>query len=79
MKTIDWLIITVPLIGLLFVALHTRSYLKGVADFLSGGRMAGRYLLAVAKGEQGVDAFDNGMVVDHQNLDDVESSLEKPR
>jgi SSS family solute:Na+ symporter len=30
--------------------------MKGVADFLSGGRMAGRYLLAVAKGEQGVGA-----------------------
>lgn len=30
--------------------------MKGVADFLSGGRIAGRYLLAVAKGEQGVGA-----------------------
>ncbi len=28
--------------------------MKSVADFLSGGRLAGRYLLAVAKGEQGV-------------------------
>lgn len=45
-----------PLAGLLVVALCTKSYMKGVADFLSGGRMAGRYLLAVAKGEQGVGA-----------------------
>jgi SSS family solute:Na+ symporter len=30
--------------------------MRGVADFLSGGRLAGRYLLAVAKGEQGVGA-----------------------
>ena len=56
MHLIDWILICVPLTGLLFVALYTRSYMKGVADFLSGGRMAGRYLLAVAKGEQGVGA-----------------------
>ena len=56
MQLIDWLIISLPLIGLLLIALYTRTYLKGVADFLSGGRMAGRYLLAVAKGEQGVGA-----------------------
>ena len=56
MHLIDWILICVPLLLLLFVALYTRSYMKGVADFLSGGRMAGRYLLAVAKGEQGVGA-----------------------
>lgn len=56
MHLIDWLLICLPLLGLLVVAIYTRSYLKSVADFLSGGRMAGRYLLAVAKGEQGVGA-----------------------
>lgn len=56
MHLLDWLLICIPLIGLLVVALYTRTYMKGVADFLSGGRMAGRYLLAVAKGEQGVGA-----------------------
>ena len=30
--------------------------MRGVADYLSGGRMASRYLLAVAKGEQGTGA-----------------------
>jgi len=33
------------------VALHTNRYVKSVADFLSAGRCAGRYLLANAKGE----------------------------
>ncbi|PTX96701.1 sodium:proline symporter [Spartobacteria bacterium LR76] len=56
MHLIDWLLIGFPLLLLLAVAIYTRSYLKSVADFLSGGRMAGRYLLAVAKGEQGVGA-----------------------
>ncbi|MBN8707858.1 MAG: sodium:proline symporter [Verrucomicrobia bacterium 61-8] len=56
MHLFDWILIVFPLALLLGVALYTRSYLKGVADFLSGGRLAGRYLLAVAKGEQGVGA-----------------------
>jgi SSS family solute:Na+ symporter len=56
MQPIDWLLICLPLVGLLFVAIHTKRYMRGVADFLSGGRLAGRYLLAVAKGEQGVGA-----------------------
>jgi len=56
MHLIDWLLICVPLAGLVVVAIFTSRYMKGVADFLSGGRLAGRYLLAVAKGEQGVGA-----------------------
>ncbi len=56
MQLIDWLLIAIPLLTLLIVTLYTRRYVRGVADFLSGGRMAGRYLLAVAKGEQGVGA-----------------------
>lgn len=56
MKLIDWILICVPLLGLFFVAFYTKRYMRGVVDFLSGGRMAGRYLLAVAKGEQGVGA-----------------------
>ncbi|GAT32568.1 solute:Na+ symporter, SSS family [Terrimicrobium sacchariphilum] len=56
MHFIDWLLISLPLAALLFVAVYTRRYMRGVTDFLSGGRMAGRYLLAVARGEQGLGA-----------------------
>lgn len=56
MHAIDWFLISLPLLGLLFVAVYTQRYMRGVVDFLSGGRMAGRYLLAVAKGEQGSGA-----------------------
>ena len=56
MQLIDWILVCFPLLLLLFVALYTRTYMKGVADFLSGGKLAGRYLPAVAKGEQGVGA-----------------------
>ncbi|GAT32616.1 solute:Na+ symporter, SSS family [Terrimicrobium sacchariphilum] len=56
MHWIDWLIITIPLLILLVVGFYSHRFMKSVADFLSGGRLAGRYLLAVAKGEQGVGA-----------------------
>lgn len=56
MKLLDWLLIAVPLLGFIWVAICTRKYMRGVADFLSGGRLAGRYLLAVARGEQNVGA-----------------------
>lgn len=48
---IDWMLIALPVIGLLGIGIYTQRYLKSVSDFLSGGRLAGRYLLAVAKGE----------------------------
>lgn len=53
MQLIDWLMIAVPLLVILSVAIYTQRYIKSVADFLSGGRLAGRYLLAVARGEMG--------------------------
>jgi SSS family solute:Na+ symporter len=56
MTWLDWLFISIPLTALVLVAVYTRRHMRSVADFLSGGRLAGRYLLAVAKGEQGVGA-----------------------
>ena len=51
MQPIDWIIAAVPLLVVLSIGLYTQRYMKSVADFLSGGRVAGRYLLAVASGE----------------------------
>ncbi len=51
MAWIDWLLIIFPLMLILGIGLYTRQYMRSVADFLSGGRLAGRYLLAVARGE----------------------------
>ncbi len=44
----DWLIIAVSVVALRFASLSTRKYMKGVADFLSANRSAGRYLLTIA-------------------------------
>ena len=51
MHWVDWAIVIVPLLFVLAVAVYTRRYTRSVADFLSAGRCAGRYLLANARGE----------------------------
>ncbi len=43
----NWLIVVLPLAGVLYMAFHTRKYVRGIPDFLVGGRICGRYLLAV--------------------------------
>jgi len=51
MQLIDWIFFALPLLIVLSLALYANQYVKSVADFLSGGRVAGRYLLAVSRGE----------------------------
>src|SRR5258707_12691944 len=51
MQLIDWLLVVIPLAVVFGFAVYTNRYVKSVADFLSAGRCAGRYLLANAKAE----------------------------
>jgi SSS family solute:Na+ symporter len=51
MHFVDWLVIVFPLVIIMTVGLITQRHMKSVAHFVSGGRVGGRYLLAVAKGE----------------------------
>ncbi|HEY9249507.1 MAG TPA: sodium:proline symporter, partial [Rariglobus sp.] len=51
MHLLDWLVIAVPLIIIVTIGIITQRQMKSVAHFVSGGRVGGRYLLAVAKGE----------------------------
>jgi SSS family solute:Na+ symporter len=50
MNWLDWLCFLLPAAVVVAAALHTRRYMKSVADFLAGGRVAGRYLVANAEG-----------------------------
>ena len=53
----DWSIV-VALLGLMtFAALSTRKYNRGVADFLSAGRCARKYVVGVAEGLSCVGAI----------------------
>jgi SSS family solute:Na+ symporter len=51
MRLIDWLIMSIPLFLVLAIGLYTRRYVRSVADFMAGGRNAGRYLLCIAGNE----------------------------
>lgn len=51
MQPLDWIFVILPLLLICAIGIYTRTYARSVADFLSGGRVAGRYLLAVAGGE----------------------------
>ena len=47
MSLLDWLIVIVPIILLLWMAIYSGKYARGVVDYLAAGRIAGRYVLGV--------------------------------
>ncbi len=47
MHWVDWLILVMPLSIVMGLAIYSRRYVRGIADFLAAGRVAGRYLIAV--------------------------------
>lgn len=51
MHPIDWLFTLVPVVAVALIAVYAQRYMRGVSDFMSGGRLAGRYLLTIAKSE----------------------------
>ena len=54
MHWIDWMLFAIPVAVVVAAAARAQRYVHGVADFLSAGRIARRYLLCVADGEAGV-------------------------
>lgn len=51
MHWLDWVVALIPLMIVVSVGLYAQRYVKGVSDFLAAGRVAGRYVIAVAGGE----------------------------
>lgn len=54
MHWLDWLFVLIPLLVVLAVGLKAQRYVRSVADFLSAGRVAGRYVLSVSSGMAGM-------------------------
>ena len=57
MSLIDWIIVVVQLVAAFGIAFYARRYVRSVADFMAGGRNAGRFLLCTAKSEMGAGAM----------------------
>ncbi len=51
MQAIDWILTVIPILLVIACAIYTRRYVKSVADFMAGGRAAGRYIICNAKGQ----------------------------
>lgn len=47
MTWVDWLIVIVPILVLIGMSMYSKKYIRGVADYLAAGRVAGRYVLSV--------------------------------
>ena len=47
MHWIDWSIAIIPALFVLGMAVYAKRYVRGVADFLAAGRVAGRYVISV--------------------------------
>lgn len=47
MGLIDWLIVIIPVTFVIGIGFYSRRYVHGVADFLSAGRVCGRYVLSI--------------------------------
>ena len=45
---LDWMIIVIPVAFVLYMGWYSRRYVVQVSDFLSAGRLCGRYLISVA-------------------------------
>ena len=54
---IDWLIVSIVLPGMVYSVSFTKGLMRSVADFLSVGRTAGRYLISVFQGAAGLGAI----------------------
>ena len=48
MHWLDWLILLIPLALVMGMAWHSRRYVRDVADYLSAGRVCGRYVICIA-------------------------------
>jgi len=57
LSLIDWLIAFIAILVLFFVVRLSKKFVQSVADFLSAGRSAGRYMITVSQGMAAIGAI----------------------
>ena len=57
MHLIDWFIVVVPVCFVLGIAIYAKKYVRGVAEFLAAGRVAGRYVISVGDLQAGLSVI----------------------
>ena len=57
MHWVDWLIMILPFLTVMWLAIYSGKYVRGVADFLAAGRVAGRYVIAVGDVASGLSVI----------------------
>ena len=57
MHWIDWAIVIIPVGFVLVMAVYARKYVRGIADFLAAGRVAGRYVISVGDLQAGLSVI----------------------
>ena len=57
LSLIDWSIVVIAIVGLILVVRISKNLVRSVADFLSAGRSAGRYMITVSQGMAFVGAI----------------------
>ena len=57
MHWIDWCIMLIPFFMVLWLAMYSGKFVRGVADFLAAGRVAGRYVIAVGDVASGLSVI----------------------
>ena len=57
MHWIDWCIMIIPFLTVIWLAMYAGKFVRGVADFLAAGRVAGRYVIAVGDVSSGLSVI----------------------
>lgn len=47
MDFLHWLIVIIPIAAIIYMAFHSKRYVRDVSDYLACGRVAGRYVISV--------------------------------
>ena len=68
MSILDWLIVLLPVAFVMYMAVHSRSYVRSVADYLAAGRICGRYVISVAD-------VANALVAITSDVEDLQGEL----